>query len=292
MLQADWYDPELNPKLRSFAEHYGTVILPTKPGMPRHKGKVENGVNYVQDNALQGRRFESLAAQNVFLQTWERTVADTRIHGTVRQQVGRLFATGEQPALLPLPAALFPNFAEVPRCIHRDGYVEFKKAYYSATPEYVGHQIWVRAQTRILRLFNRRLEPIGVHARVEPGRFATAEEHLDPRKRHPIERGAKYLLGRCRRLGTNAGAWAEAMLRHRGPYSLRVLQGLLALARHHPVANLERAAGVALHRGAFRLRDLRRLLTEGETVVQVDFLQTHPLIRDLAAYHLQAFSTP
>ncbi|MGD0112617.1 MAG: hypothetical protein ABSD48_12210, partial [Armatimonadota bacterium] len=30
--QADWYDPELNPKLEQFSRHYGTVILPTKPG--------------------------------------------------------------------------------------------------------------------------------------------------------------------------------------------------------------------------------------------------------------------
>ncbi|MCC7292343.1 MAG: IS21 family transposase [Phycisphaerales bacterium] len=44
VLKADWFDPELNPKLQAFAEHYGTVILPTKPRMPRHKGKVERGV--------------------------------------------------------------------------------------------------------------------------------------------------------------------------------------------------------------------------------------------------------
>jgi hypothetical protein len=34
VLQADWYDPELNPKIRDFATHYTTVILPTKPAMP------------------------------------------------------------------------------------------------------------------------------------------------------------------------------------------------------------------------------------------------------------------
>ena len=35
----DWFDPELTPKVQSFCRHYGTVILPTKPYMPRHKGK-------------------------------------------------------------------------------------------------------------------------------------------------------------------------------------------------------------------------------------------------------------
>ena len=63
--KVDWFEPELNPKVISFCEHYGTVILPTKPAMPRHKGKVEAGVKYVQDNGLAGKQFEGLGAQNV-----------------------------------------------------------------------------------------------------------------------------------------------------------------------------------------------------------------------------------
>ena len=50
--KVDWFDPDLNPKIQSFCVHYGTVILPTKPRMPRHKGKVEAGVKYVQATAL------------------------------------------------------------------------------------------------------------------------------------------------------------------------------------------------------------------------------------------------
>lgn len=111
VLQADWFEPDLNPKLREFAAHYGTVILPTKPARPEHKGKVEAGIDYVQENALKGRTFPSLAAQNLFLTEWERTVADTRIHGTVRQQVAARFEV-ERAALLPLPASLFPSFVE------------------------------------------------------------------------------------------------------------------------------------------------------------------------------------
>src|SRR5258705_1187463 len=31
VIQADWYDPQIHPKLEEFARHYGTVIFPTKP---------------------------------------------------------------------------------------------------------------------------------------------------------------------------------------------------------------------------------------------------------------------
>jgi transposase len=291
VLHADWFDPELNPKLLSFAQHYGTVILPTKPAMPRHKGKVEAGVKYAQNNAVKGRRFPSLAAQNLFLSEWERTVADTRIHGTVRQQVGTFFTTVELPALQALPTSLFPSFEEVRRTVHRDGHLEYQRTYYSAPPEYVGREVWVRAESGLVRIFNLRMQPLIVHARAERGRFVTADAHVPDCKRHPVERGTEYSLQRCRVVGPNVSAWAEAMIAHRGPYGLRVLQGLLQLARKHPVEQLERVAAQAVQRGTWRLRDLRRLLAGGDDVIQLEFLQAHPLIRDLGAYRVAAFSS-
>ncbi|MEC4683011.1 MAG: hypothetical protein VST70_04955 [Nitrospirota bacterium] len=55
VLRADWYDPDLNPKLAAFCRHYGIVLLPTKPYMPRHKGKVEKGSTSSRTTPSRGR---------------------------------------------------------------------------------------------------------------------------------------------------------------------------------------------------------------------------------------------
>jgi len=282
--KVDWFEPELNPKVVSFCEHYGTVILPTKPAMPRHKGKVEAGVDYVQENALAGKQFESLAAQNLHLAHWESTVADTRIHGTTRQQVGKHFLEVEKPALRPLPASLFPCFSEAPRKVHRDGYVEVDKAYYSAPPEYVRRSVWARWDAKMVRLFNERMEPIAVHVQAEPGKFQTDPAHIHDHKRTLIERGADWILDRCRLLGQGAGTWAETLYQQRGPECLRVLQGLLALAEKHPAPQINQACQLALSHDAWHLRDLRELLARPVAQEQFGFIETHPLIRDLKAY--------
>jgi hypothetical protein len=73
---------------------------------------------------------------------------------------------------------------------------------------------------------------------------------------------------------------------------LRVMQGLLQLAEKHPAAELEKAASVATHHGTWRLRDLKRLLALPGNVVQMDFLQTHPLIRSLEAYRIEPSANP
>jgi hypothetical protein len=280
---ADWFDPELNPKLEEFCRHYGTVILPTRPVTPRHKGKVESGVNYGQENALKGRTFESLSAQNLHLLGWETHVADKRIHGTTKQQVARVFNEVERPRLLALPASLFPVFEEAQRTVHRDGHIELAGAYYSVPPEYVGRKVWARWEARLVRIYNVRREPIALHTRHEPGKFSTDAAHIHDRKRALIERGADWLLDRCRLIGKYSGTWAEQMFQQRGPYAIRTLHGLLALAEKHPAIELERASQQAIEYGAWRLRDLRQLLSRS-TPPQLTFLEKHPLIRDLDSY--------
>jgi transposase len=37
VLQADWFDPEINPKLAEFCRHYKLHVVPCRPGKPEHK---------------------------------------------------------------------------------------------------------------------------------------------------------------------------------------------------------------------------------------------------------------
>jgi transposase len=285
VLRADWFDPELNPKLQSFAQHYGTVILPTRPRTPRHKGKVERGVGYVQDNGLKGHEFASLEAQNRHLVHWEETVADTRIHGTTKRQVGKLFREAERAALAPLPRERFPFFHEAQRIVSRDGHIEVAKAYYSAPPEYLGRTVWARWDARLVRLFNHRLEQIAVHLRREPGKFSTLGEHLVPEKISGVERGAVWLLNKIQILGEQAQAWSQAMLKARGIAGVRVLQGLLALSKRHSCEALDQACATALSYSAFQLRTIRQLLKHRAPAQQpLPLLDEHPIIRPLSDY--------
>ena len=282
---SDWFDPELNPKLLSFCQYYGTVILPTRPRTPRHKGKIERGIGYVKNNGLKGRTFESLEAQNQHLAHWEATVADTRIHGTTKRQVGKLYEEAERAALLPLPATRFAFFHEAKRIVNRDGHIEVAKAYYSTPPEYLGRTVWARWDGKLVRVFNHRFEQIAVHLCSAPGRFSTLGEHLVPEKISGIERGATWLLTKAQGIGPHAHAWAAAMLKTRGIEGLRTLQGLLSLSKRHACEALDRACETALTYDAFRLKTLRRLLKHrGAEQQPLPFLDEHPIIRSLSDY--------
>jgi len=283
--KADWFEPELNPKVRAFAAHYGNVFLPARPYRPTYKGKVERGVGYVQDNALKGRTFDGLEPQNQFLLEWERTVADTRLHGTTRHQVGKRFLEVERPALLPLPPGRFPFFHEGRRIVHRDGHVEVEKAYYSVPPEYLARGVWVRWDARMVRVYSDKMALIISHPKQEPGRFSTLGQHIASEKISGIERGAAWLLDRVRRIGPQSIRWAEATIQARGVEGVRVIQGLLSLSGRHDASAIERACEIAHGYGSFRLRTVRTLIDrQVASQERLPFLDIHPIIRDLSDY--------
>lgn len=287
VLQADWADPELNPKLIDFGRHYGTTILPCLPRTPEHKGKVENSIHYVKDNGLAGHKFTAVAGVNLHLARWEKTVADTRIHGTTKRQVAELFAL-EKPFLTPLPASLFPCFQEAPRTVHRDGHVEVAKAYYHVPPEYLRREVWVRFDSREVRIFiqdkDGSLRQIQLHRRLQPGQFTHARGIGGGQG--SLQANLDYWLQRACNLGSSCEQWARAVAAHRGIDGMRSLMGLVGLTDRHSFPAVNRACERASAKGTWRLRDVKALLGAREIQTQIIFEEHHPLIRNLGEYGL------
>ena len=169
--------------------------------------------------------------------------------------------------------------------MHRDGHVEVERSYYSVPPEYVSRRVWVRWDSRLVRIFNSRMEQIALHTRHEPGRFSTDTKHISSKKINGVERGTVWLLGRAGLIGNETRRWAEAMIAVRGIEGVRVLQGLLSLANKHPAASIEEACEVALTYGAWRLRTIRTPIKQrAPKQQQFEYLDEHPIIRSLSDY--------
>jgi transposase len=286
VIKADWYDPEMNPKLADFCRHYGMTPMPCRSYTPQHKGKVERGVDYAKNNALKGRQFASLAEQNAHLLRWEEQVADKRIHGTTRRQVAAMFQE-ERKFLGSLPASVYESYQEGRRRVQRDSFVEVDKAYYEAPPEYIGRQIWVRWDGRMVRLLNERIEQIGCHARLEPGKFSRC---LGVRGLHgTIKESADYWLSRAAALGEATGQWARRALDARGAEALRSIMGLCHLADRRRASDINAACAKAIAAAANlpSFRTIKHLLEAGDHApgqTQMELREIDPIIRPLSDY--------
>ena len=276
------YDPDIQPVYEAFASHAGFVPLPCRPGKPEEKGKVEKAGDYLKDNALKGKRFDSLEELNSDLARWNRNIASLRIHGTTRQQVITHFLETEKPALLPLPDRPFEHFHFGTRKVHYDGHIQVENAYYSVPHHLLGETVTVRWTDRMVKVYHDS-EVVAVHARAQGGVFSTKPEHRPAHKPASAEGHERYLLSRSERIGPGALAWAKGAMEARGPRSYRLIQGMLSLTRTNSPESVDWACRLSEENSCYRYKSLKKLLENKKADSDVPaLLQEHELIRPLA----------
>jgi transposase len=279
VLRADWYDPVLNPLYRDVLAHYGVTALPCRVRDPDRKGKVESGVGHAQRTPLKGLRFETLAEAQTYLDRWETTWADTRIHGTTKRQVAAMFAE-ERPTLQALPLAPFRYYQYGERTVHLDGHIEVERAYYSVPPGHIGALVQVQWDEQCVRILDPRTRLLlREHRRQRPGGYRTDEVDR-PAKTPP---STQQLLVRSAHIGPHVSVLCTQIYHRDGECGVRRILGVQALARKHGADAVDEACGVACDLGVPTYQFVRRYL-ERRPPAHLSLRQIDPLIRELTHY--------
>lgn len=288
VLKAHLYDPEINPLYEDYSKHAGFIPLPCRVATPQHKGKVESNVDYVQDNALAGKRFDSIDAQNAHLQNWNNTWASTRIHGTTKRQVTVMFEE-ERSSLQALPEKSFAYFKVGKRKVNAlDSHIEVKGAFYPIPPRYMGKQVTVHYNAEWIKvLYNG--EVIQWLETTRKGSFHADRSCLPENKSMDQNMWQKKLLRQCDTTGRGMRRWADEALAVRGLLAYRAINGVLRLKAKYPVRDLNKACELACERGSFTYHLIRNYLEEGimkqeEQQLDLRLSQTSDIIRSPQEY--------
>lgn len=294
VIQALVYDPVLGEAYRKMALHYGFLISPTRPATPRHKGKVENGVHYVQRNFWAGQEFADIHFANQHLRTWVQQVAGVRQHGTTRQAPLALFGKVEQTALQPLPSEPFALCEIRTAKVHPDCHVVVAGSYYSAPYTLVGQQMDVYVHERIVELYHHQ-ELMVTHLRcTQPGQWQTRLEDYPPHKAAYLQRTPQVCRSQAAQIGPCTAQVAEQLLNDRPLDRLRSLQAILRLAESVGPQRLEAACERALYYGDVSYRRIKAILNaalDREPIPeqpQALTVQSHTFARPAAAYFVTA----
>lgn len=133
-----------NETFLDMAGHYGFTPRACRPYRARTKGKDERMVGYVKNNFFQRyRSFASLEEANNLAIAWLRTVADCRLHGTVKEVVAERFKR-ERPQLLSLPRVRFDTSYRERRLVGFDGYIDVGGNRYSVPDDYRAREVAVK----------------------------------------------------------------------------------------------------------------------------------------------------
>jgi len=260
VLKALVYDPVLGEAYRQMALHYGFLISPTRPYTPRHKGKVENGVHYVQRNFMAGQEFADIHHANRHLKNWIQDVAGVRDHGTTHQAPLSLFKEVEQAALLELPTEPF-SLCEIRTAkVHPDCHVVVSGSFYSAPYTYVGQKLDVYVRERVIELYQGQ-KLVATHVRSQkPGQWQTRLEHYPEHKATYLQRTPDFCRQIAAGLGPAASTVVVTLLSDRPLDRLRSVQAILKLEDTVGAQRLEDACARAIYYGDLRYRRIKEIL--------------------------------
>ena len=282
VIKAHLYEPELNPHYFAFSQHYQFVILPCKVATPQHKGKVESNVKYVQNNALKGKKFDSLEDQNQYLRHWNKTWASTRIHGTVKKQVNAMYQA-EIPCLKPLPEASFPFFRIAQRKVNIvDSHIEIAGAYYPVPPQFMGQKVIVHYNQKWVKIFDNQ-QLIQQLTAIPKGCFHPDKSCLPINKTLSQAVFLRRLYDQCRRIGPAVIQWAQQAMIERSQSAYRAICGVVSLIKKYSPDIVNQACRQSLEKSVFNYHIVKEtaeaLLVQKRTQPQIPFIQESDIIR-------------
>jgi transposase len=264
VLQALVHDPILGEAYVRMALYYGFLISPTIPHTPRHKGKVESGVHYVQRNFMAGQEFLDIQVANVHLRDWVMNTAGVRKHGTTGEAPLHLFNEFEKACLLPLPAEPFQLLEICTVHVHPDCHVVIAGNFYSVPFIYVGHALTAHVSENFVEIY-RGQELVATHPHSHGiGQWHTRMENYPPAKAAYLIRTPDY----CRKLGARIGpatlGVVDQLLNDRPLDRLRSVQAILRLEESVGTKRLEAACARATYFGDVRYRQIKNILNAAQ----------------------------
>ncbi len=283
-------DPQIQYAYRECAEHYGFLTAPCRPRTPEHKGKVEQGgVHYVKRNFLGGRTPTTLAQANQEVLQWCQTTAGERIHGTTKQPPLARFTETERAVLLPLPTIPYDLAIWKTATLHRDCYVVFNNAFYSAPFRLIGQQLHIRGGSQDVQLFTQDWQRVATHPRAsQPGDRLTHPDHLPPEKVPGLHLGHETCLERATAIGPATRQVVETLLADTVVDRLRTAGRVVRLADGVGPVRLEAACARALDYDEVSHRAIKAILAQG-LEQQVPPMPTSPPARQFVRSAAELF---
>jgi len=262
------YDPQENPTYRHMAEHYHTVILPTRPREPRDKAKVENAVQNVERwvlAPLRDRTFWTVAELNEAMRPLLKALNE-RPFQQLSGSRASLFEELDRPALQPLPPTRYELTEWHPAKVNIDYHVVVDGHFYSVPCRLVGQKVEVQLTARTVEILHRG-KRVAMHARShEKGRPTTLPEHRP--KEHQLHMEwtpARLIHWAEQEVGPQGVAAVRTILESKlhPEQGYRSCLGLMRLGRAYGHDRLEAACRRALALGTATYRSIASMLSNG-----------------------------
>jgi transposase len=263
------YEPVIQRTYAELARHYGTAVVPARPGKPRDKGKVEVAVQIVQRWVLARLRHETFFSLERLNERMRELLEELnrrpmrQLNGMSRLDV---FNRIERSALRSLPATPFVFATWKQARVNLDYHVEHLRHLYSVPCQLLHERVELRVTANTVEVFHRGAR-VASHSRDDtPYMHTTVHAHMPANHRAWLESDPGEVFAWARAVGPCAEAFMRRLLDESNPIPQtrwRSARGLKRVGEKYPAARVEAACESALRFGATSYRTVERMLQLG-----------------------------
>ena len=264
----------LNPTYEDLANHYQTIIVPTRVARPKDKAAVENHVKHLTTHIIgRMRNYQcfSIDEYNQFLMT---ILNEFNAKPFQKKEGSRLqmFQEFEQAALKKLPVYPYEVCEFKEAKVYTNSHITLNKHYYSVPYQYIGEKVTLKIYSTFIKIYHDQQflykhDTIGA----QPGGYSTNENHLPEESKKFGEWNSSRYLEWARRIGPNVHLVISKMFAQ-GPEQkyYRRVHTILKMADTYSDQRLDKACHYALERSTHPNFKLIKQLIES-SITQSEF---------------------
>ena len=261
------YEPDVNPTYLDLSRHYGTTVIPARPGKPKDKAKVESSVLIAERwilAALRNHRFFSLAELNQAIAE-KLIVFNQRPLQQMKVSRKHLFETIDRPALTPLPAQRY-EYAQWKKVrVNIDYHVEVDQHYYSVPHQLRGKELEASMTATTIAVFHKNRR-VACHPRSHRKyHHTTLAEHMPKSHQKHLQWTPSRIISWAGKTGhCTQQLVTEIMQRKFHPeQGFRSCLGVMRLGKRYTPQRLENACERAVAIGAYTYKNVESILKNG-----------------------------
>ncbi len=254
--------------------HLGTELNACNPYRARTKGKVEKPYQYIEEQFIKGKSFQSMTELNIvakeFIKDWNK-----EINGTTKRIPDEMFLE-EIEYLLPLPSNKFLNTDLNKRKVSLDAMVSVDANKYSVPVKYVNKSVKIRKVYGYkLEIYNEAMDKIAEHEIIEgKGKNKVVDEHY-----HKIKNLVPKSIPEIKRQFISTFELGEEYFEKTAPILRQPsfhAREFLKLKELYDIKDLNKILSYCIDRQVYRIEDIKEVIKEKYLEIVLNNTQGDP----------------
>jgi transposase len=284
VFKASRYEPIVNENFKTFADHYGAAVLPTRSRKPKDKAHVENMVKIAYQNIYANIPERSILPLNELNEEIRRYLQILNSAQLTGKEYSRFDQWKMEKTLLqPLQETRYEMRKIKQVTVMKNGHVYLTEDqhYYSVPFELIGKKLNLQYSRSVVDIYHK-YQVVATHKRLRsPHNYSTIATHMPPQHRYVTEWSPTFFMDQAKAIDPSVEYYISQVLakKQHPEQAYKSCQGILSFSKRVGQVRLIKACKRAHEIGYYNYKIIEDILKNN-----LDRYEEEPLVEPMPTH--------